>query len=243
MPSSDGISPLTCTIFDPTYFDSILRNHAGLAIAGGGTMVGMTGAALGTNAGIGLAIGGFDYNEAYTGKNPAKDFLGENTYEDVRTISNLVSGETVIAGASGVQAIENARRADEIGNISQNAKATDDGINLKPQNLMNELANSGVKYNPDEVVAVTKTKDGKLLWLENGNTKSGLTHIMERHADDFASQGINNIPQLLNSVLETTPVKMGSNPKGLFADYVFNGNTYRIAYGTNGYIVSFYPID
>ena len=33
------------------------------------------------------------------------------------------------------------------------------------------------------------------------------------------------------------------NAKGLFADYVFNGNSYRVAYGTNGFIVSFYPID
>ena len=106
----------------------VLAPYAGPALAGGGTMAGMTGAALGANAGIGLAIGGFDYNEAYTGKNPVKDFLGANTYEDVRVISNLVSGETVIAGASGVQAIEDARRADEIGNISQNAKAIGRGI-------------------------------------------------------------------------------------------------------------------
>ena len=28
MPSLGGIKPLTCTIFDPTYFGSILRNHA-----------------------------------------------------------------------------------------------------------------------------------------------------------------------------------------------------------------------
>lgn len=27
-PSFGGIKPLTCTIFDPTYFGSILRNHA-----------------------------------------------------------------------------------------------------------------------------------------------------------------------------------------------------------------------
>ena len=107
----------------------VLAPYAGLALAGSGTMAGMAGAAFGTNAGIGLAIGGFDYNEAYTGKNPVKDFLGANTYEDVRTISNLVSGETVIAGASGVQAIENARRADEIGNISQNANVTD-GVSI-----------------------------------------------------------------------------------------------------------------
>lgn len=120
---------------------------------------------------------------------------------------------------------------------------TDALNNLKPQNLMDELASSGVKYNPDEVIAVTKTADGKLLWLEQGNTKSGLTHILERHADDFASQGIDDIPLLLNDVLKTAPIKAGSNSKGLFADYVFNGNTYRVAYGTNGYIVSFYPID
>ena len=115
--------------------------------------------------------------------------------------------------------------------------------NLKPQNLMDELASSGVKYNPDEVIAVMKTADGNLLWLEQGNVKSGLTHILEGHAEDFASQGVDNIQQLLNDVLKNAPIKTGSNSKGLFADYVFNGNTYRVAYGTNGYIVSFYPID
>lgn len=39
---------------------------------------------------------------------------------------------------------------------------------------MNELAESGVKYNPDDVPAVTKTDDGKLLWPGKGNSKSGL---------------------------------------------------------------------
>ena len=82
-----------------------------------------------------------------------------------------------------------------------------------------------------------------MLWLEQGNTKSGLTHILERHRDDFVSQDIDNIPQPLNDILKNTPIKMGSNSKGPFSEYVFNGNTYRVAYGTNGYIVSFYPID
>ena len=115
--------------------------------------------------------------------------------------------------------------------------------NLKPQNLMDELASSGVKYNPDEVITISKTPDGNLLWLEQGNTKSGLTHILERHADDFESQGVDDIPQLLNNVVKNTPIKTGSNSKGLFADYVLDGHTYRVAFGTNGYIVSFYPID
>ncbi len=120
---------------------------------------------------------------------------------------------------------------------------TDIPNHLKPQNLMDELAGSGVKYNPDEVIVITKTSDGHLLWLEQGNAKSGLTHILERHAVDFESQGIDNIPQLLSSVIKNSPIKTGSNSKGLFADYVLNGNKYRVAFGTNGYIVSFYPID
>ena len=66
---------------------------------------------------------------------------------------------------------------------------------------------------------------------------------MERHKKDFASQGINDIPQLLENVLSTNPIKTGGNAKGLFADYIWKGNSYRVAYGTNGFVVSFYPID
>ncbi|ECB9828135.1 hypothetical protein FL859_03135 [Listeria monocytogenes] len=85
--------------------------------------------------------------------------------------------------------------------------------------LMKELAESGVKYNADDVVMITKTVDG--------------------HAVNFADKGITDIPSLLNKVLNTTPIKTGSNAKGLYADYLINGS---VAYGTNGYIVSFYPI-
>lgn len=77
--------------------------------------------------------------------------------------------------------------------------------------LLDELASSGVKYNADDVVTVMKNTDGKLMWLEKGNSKAGLTHILERHADDFASQGVSDIPKLLEEVLSTSPVKTGSN--------------------------------
>lgn len=46
---------------------------------------------------------------------------------------------------------------------------------------MEELANSGVKYNPDDVVMITKIPDRKLLWLEKGNANAGLKHIIEKH--------------------------------------------------------------
>lgn len=57
--------------------------------------------------------------------------------------------------------------------------------------LLDELASSGVKYNPKDIVAITKTTDGKLVWLENGNSTAGLEYIMQ-HADQFAAKGISS---------------------------------------------------
>ena len=117
------------------------------------------------------------------------------------------------------------------------------GKSLKPQNLMDDLANSGVKYSADDVVTVTKTPDGKLMWLEKGNNSAGLKHIVDGHATDFANRGITDIPDFLNRVLQETPIKTGVGKMGPFAEYMLDGKTYRIAHGTNGYIVSFFPRD
>ena len=118
----------------------------------------------------------------------------------------------------------------------------DDRSTLRPQSLMNELADSGVKHSSDDVVMVTKTPNGQLRWLEKGNSSSGLTHIADGHVTDFANRGINDIPSFLNQTLQETPVKTGTNPQGPFADYLVDGKMYKVVYGTNGYVVSFYPI-
>lgn len=74
---------------------------------------------------------------------------------------------------------------------------------FKPQDLMNELKNSGVKYTEKDVVLVAKNYDGKLLWLQKGNKLSGLKHIEKRHQKDFdtntnmrilADEGVKKIP-------------------------------------------------
>jgi len=152
---------------------------------------------------------------------------------------------------------ELAGSMDEIADLTRGAGKLDDVIdstdeliegaekivkNLKPQNLMDELAQSGVKYTPDDMVMVTKTPDGKLIWLESGNSESGLQHIVDGHAADFTNRGINDIPSFINRALQETPVKTGANEAGPYAEYLINGSKYKVAYGTNGYIVSFYPI-
>ncbi|HHQ0978202.1 TPA: LXG domain-containing protein, partial [Listeria innocua] len=107
------------------------------------------------------------------------------------------------------------------------------------KNLLDELATSGVKYNPEEVVMITKNLDGKLLWLEKGNNKAGLKHIVDGHAVDFEARGIKDIPSFLNEVLKNKPIKTGDGKNGPFANYLIKGVKYRVAYGTNGFIVSF----
>jgi len=87
----------------------------------------------------------------------------------------------------------------------------------------------------------------RIYGIKNGNNQYKGSEIISeaiKTQKDLAKQiGIDDVPKLLNDVLDTNPIKTGSNAKGLYADYVLNGNTYRVGYGTNGFIVSFYPID
>jgi len=160
------------------------------------------------------------------------------------TVINGAANGYMFAGAGlGVAGIQNAAKSGKLAGFMADEAGSVAYEGGKKSRLLNELENSGVKYNPDNVVRVMKNSEGKLMWLENCNSKAGLTHILERHADDFASQGVSDIPKLLENVLSTNPIKSGSNVKGRFADYIWNGNSYRVAYGTNGFVVSFYPID
>ena len=115
---------------------------------------------------------------------------------------------------------------------------------LKPQKLFIELKESGHKYNQDKVVMITKNYFGKLMWLEEGNNKSGLKHILLRHGNRFDSK--TNIPLLIKKILQTKPIKRISRQEGKQLADVFlyerDGKLYLIAYGDNGYIVSFYQV-
>ena len=65
---------------------------------------------------------------------------------------------------------------------------------------------------------------------------------MQEHKENFEGRGISaeEISQTLREVLQTTPRKtvLGEKP---YSIYTYNGENYLVAYGSNGYIVSFYP--
>ena len=114
------------------------------------------------------------------------------------------------------------------------------------------LDRAGVKYNPDDVIFVTKDKTGQLVWLEKGNEKAGLKHI-EKHATDFAKKhGIhpnelsNHIEKILtNGEIVSCERKFLKNGRiGLEKIYCYKGKYYALtAIGTNGFVVSMYPLD
>ena len=113
--------------------------------------------------------------------------------------------------------------------------------------LLDELASSGEKYNPKGVIAITKTKDGKLVWLENGTKTAGLRHIIIEHANDFLNKGITQeqIPDYIMNALENGKI-VGYQRSGVgrpIYEFTYNGKIHKVAItvSSNGFIVGANP--
>ena len=109
--------------------------------------------------------------------------------------------------------------------------------------LIAEVVASGEKISPAKVVMITRDPNGKIVWLETGNTKSGLEHIIKKHGHEFNGRGIANkdIPDyVLEAVYQGNVVGTQGkrNPRTIY-EFIYNGKTQRIAVqvGSNGYIV------
>jgi hypothetical protein len=158
----------------------------------------------------------------------------------------LKLGDKLVDGAKIL-----TKNADEVAEGAVKAEKALDGAagtsNLwKNVDLLDELASSGVKYSPDDVIAVTKTGNGKLTWLETGNSRAGMQHILN-HADDFAKKGIQQ-NQIQDLVMEsvTNGKIVGYQGRGTsrpIYEVVFNGNKHHtaITVSSNGFIVGANP--
>ncbi len=129
-------------------------------------------------------------------------------------------------------------------------KAFDIGTDLKPQKLLDELIESGVKCNYNEIIGITKMSDGKLVWLEKGHLgdkASGFVHVLEEHEQDFLNRGItkDELPEFLLNTIEKGKI-VGYQGKGTgrpIFEYTYKGKTQQasITIGSNGYIVGANP--
>ena len=116
--------------------------------------------------------------------------------------------------------------------------------------LIEEVQANGDKINPSDVIGITKTKDGKIIWLEKGhlgNNPSGLAHILDAHESNFNDKGIKtgDIPDFILTAVSKGKI-VGHQGKGIgrpIYEIEYNGETQLVAVtvGSNGYIVGANP--
>ena len=164
-------------------------------------------------------------------------------------VADIAEGAAKGAGNAAEDAGKAGKGLEEAAKGAESAaedagKVVESGLN---SNLLDELANSGVKYNPEDIVAITKTADGKLVWLENGTDTAGLNHIITEHADDFLNKGITQeqIPDYVMNALENGKI-VGYQGRGTgrpIYEFIYNGEIHKVAItvGNNGFIVGANP--
>ncbi|ANF56445.1 two-partner secretion domain-containing protein [Halotalea alkalilenta] len=116
-----------------------------------------------------------------------------------------------------------------------------------PAKLMDELSKGGVKHTPESIVDIARTNSNRIVFLEagkGGEGGSGLAHIIERHASQFADKGIpvNDIPYVIMAAIKEDKI-VGKNGTAPVYEIVYMGEKKYIAIGVgdNGYIVRANP--
>lgn len=115
--------------------------------------------------------------------------------------------------------------------------------------LVDEARAAGVKIDPDAVVQIGRNADGKIIWLERGNSRAGLEHIVQDHHADFLADGVpaDRIPELVHRAATEgryTGYVQGSAERGRpIYEVEFDGQTKYVAVqvGDNGFIVGANP--
>jgi hypothetical protein len=154
---------------------------------------------------------------------------------------------SVVIGAKGLDKVARAGRlgkVDDVANLAGDIGRAGRTAKLLDEDLMAELAGSGVKYTADDVLMVVRDTDGRLLWLEKGGSDAGLEHIISRHADDFGRRGITkgDIPEFIRDMIANNrPFEQGVDEIGPFAKYAIDGKRYKLIFGNNGFVVNCYP--
>ncbi|CBN58574.1 MULTISPECIES: hypothetical protein [Kamptonema] len=114
--------------------------------------------------------------------------------------------------------------------------------------LIAELTQAGIKHTPENIVRIAKRSDGKIVFLELGNIKSGMQHILSKAAQ-FAEIGIDidEIPDaVMTAIIEGEVVgtqgKLSETPRQIYK-FVFKGEFkyMAITVSDNGYIVGANP--
>ncbi|CAI1087811.1 hemagglutinin repeat-containing protein [Serratia quinivorans] len=115
------------------------------------------------------------------------------------------------------------------------------------KSLFKEMTAQGIKFTPENVVGAAKDSSGKIVFLEKGNSKAGLQHIVGEHKKDFANIGVSEakIPSVVMKAVTEGKI-VGYQGKGTgrpIYEIVINGETHRLAItvSSNGFVVGANP--
>ncbi|ACK66413.1 conserved hypothetical protein [Rippkaea orientalis PCC 8801] len=111
--------------------------------------------------------------------------------------------------------------------------------------LIEELEAAGIKHNPEEIIAITRLSNDKIIFLEQGNRRSGLQHILEKHGQDFINRGIaeNRVVEvIMKAIIEGRIVGTQGSTRTIY-EVMFEGKVQYLSInvGNNGYIVGANP--
>ena len=110
-----------------------------------------------------------------------------------------------------------------------------------------------VKVSPEKVLCIGEVERGRLIsvpevtvaFLEEGNSRAGYEHILNRHANDFLNRGIseNQIKDFIfRTLIHENPIGTKVDEFGrLTAIYEIDGKQYLIGVSDNGFIVTSLP--
>ena len=118
-------------------------------------------------------------------------------------------------------------------------------LSEEQRRLVAELQTAGTKISPGCVIDIQRLADSRIVWLETGTVKSGLTHILDRHASDFLNKGVSaaDIPTTIFRALRDGKIVGHATDGTPIRALTVSGETLtiKVVIGSNGYIVSAFP--
>ncbi len=164
-------------------------------------------------------------------------FVGElaDTAKVARKGKQIINA--IDAGADVAKAVDKASDA---------AKAAGKTRNVDKA-LVQELIDSGEKCTPEDIIDITKSSSGKIIWLETGRTSGGFNHIIKEHGNEFIEFGISidEIPDYIMQAVRQGNIVgyQGTKTPRTIYEFIYKGKKQRVAVqvGSNGYIVGANP--
>ncbi|MGX7824715.1 hypothetical protein ACTG9Q_06455 [Actinokineospora sp. 24-640] len=115
------------------------------------------------------------------------------------------------------------------------------------RDLVAEVQRQGKKISPEKVVRIGKDRAGRVVWLEEGDDKAGLAHLMDPiRVADFANKGVTSedvVDLVFTALAKGEPVGTSGRDRIVYA-IAYRGQPKRVAITVagNGYIIGAHPV-